>query len=340
MPRSILNFTKNYLAREEVKMKVLVTGGAGFLGSHIVDRLMKTGREVVVLDNLSTGRLENLARWLENPRFKFVEGDLLDKAATIDVVKGCTEVYHLAANPEVKTSFVNPDVHFRQNVEATFNLLEAVRKWGRVNVFVFFSSSTVYGEANKIPTPENYAPLKPISIYGASKLACESLVTGYAYNYGFKAVILRLANVVGPRARHGVIFDFIMKLRKNPKRLEILGDGTQTKSYLYVDDFLDAVFTAVSQSRGTVEVFNVGSEDWVSVKRIAEIVVEEMGLENVEFTFTGGVDGGRGWKGDVKRMLLDVAKLKQVGWRPRYSSEEAVRLATRALVGELNGEEC
>ena len=161
------------------------------------------------------------------------------------------------------------------------------------------------------------------------------MITAYAHTYGFKAVILRLANIIGPRSRHGVIYDFINKLLRNPRVLEILGDGTQTKSYLHVDDCVEAMVLASEQSEPRVEVFNIGSEDWINVKRIAEIVVEELGLQGVKFEFTGGADGGRGWPGDVKEMLLDISKIKKLGWKPRYNSEEAVRLTARALIREI-----
>jgi len=178
---------------------------------------------------------------------------------------------------------------------------------------VFASSSTVYGEARKIPTPEDYSPLEPISIYGASKLACEALISGYAHTFKIRGLILRLANIVGERSNHGVIYDFILKLKKNPKVLEILGDGSQRKSYLHVSDCIDAIlhlYERFEGDEGLYDVYNVGSEDWVLVREIADMVVECMGLESVEYSFTGGVEGGRGWPGDVKTMLLDIGKAR------------------------------
>ena len=309
---------------------VLVTGGAGFIGSHSVDALMSSGNEVVVLDNLSSGRLENIAKWLNDSNFRFVRGDMLDPHGIGEALNGCEVVFHLAANPEVKVGSVKPSVHFRQNVLATYNLLEILRKRGDVKVFVFASSSTVYGEAD-VPTRED-AVLKPISVYGASKLACEALITAYAHSYGFRALIYRLANVVGPRSKHGVIVDFIRKLREKPGELEILGDGTQRKSYLYVTDCVEAFLLGLDKAHGRVDVFNVGSEDQVDVLTIAKIVSEEMELNNVNFRVTGGVDGGRGWVGDVKNMLLDVSKIKGLGWKPRYNSAEAVRLTVKEML--------
>ncbi len=316
---------------------ILVTGGAGFIGSHLVDQLLERGERVRVLDNLSSGSLKNLERWLNSPNLDFMEGDLLDPGDVDKALRGCEAVYHMAAVPEVRLSRASPEEHFKQNIEATYNLLEAIAKGGGVKLYVFASSSTVYGDADVIPTPEDYAPLEPISVYGASKLAAEALSMAYAHTYGFRCIIYRMANIVGPRINHGVIYDFVEKLRRNPKCLEVLGDGTQSKSYLYVADCIEGMLTGVERSSGRVEIFNIGSEDRVGVSAIAHIVIEEMGLSDVEVYYTGGVDGGRGWKGDVKLMQLDVSKLKGLGWRPRMGSEEAVRLTAKWLVRHYEG---
>ncbi|MEM2995817.1 MAG: NAD-dependent epimerase/dehydratase family protein, partial [Candidatus Bathyarchaeia archaeon] len=310
-------------------------GGAGFIGSHLVDRLCESGNSVIVVDNLSSGKLENLKRWLKNQNFNFIREDLLKPKGIFNFLPECETVFHLAANPEVRVGVVDPKVHYEQNIVATFNLLEAVRRAGHIKNFVFTSSSTVYGEAEKIPTSEGYAPLKPISIYGAAKLASEALITCYAYTYGFNAVIYRLANIVGSRTQHGVIYDFIKKLTKNPKKLEILGDGTQRKSYLYIDDCIDAMLMGISHFQNKVEIYNVGSEDQANVKEIADIVCQEMGLSNVEYVYTGGVDGGRGWKGDVKVMLLSIEKIKGLGWKPKLNSHQAVRKTVKAILENI-----
>lgn len=315
--------------------KALVTGGAGFIGSHIVDALMSDGLRVTVYDNLSSGKLDNIQRNLGKDSCTFFKGDMLEGSAVPYVLKGCDVVWHLAANPEVKLSSTNPDIHYKQNILATYNLLEAIRKGGNVKILCFASTSTVYGDALQIPTIEDYSPLEPISVYGASKLACEALISAYAHTYGFNAVIYRLANVVGPRSEHGVLYDFVRKLQENPKELEILGDGAQTKSYLHVRDCVEAMQYGLDNSKKQVEVFNVGSEDQINVKAIAEIVIEEMGLKDVELKFTGGVDGGRGWIGDVKNMLLDVGKLKALGWKPEHNSENAVRSAAKDLIKKM-----
>lgn len=316
-------------------MKVLITGGLGFIGSHLVDAVMLQGLNVCILDNLSEGRLKNIREWLKDSSLTFMRGDLLDLHDVTKASRDCEVVFHLAANPEVRTSSVMPHIHFEQNVVTTYNLLEAIRKSRSNKTLVFASSSTVYGEPSKIPTPEDYAPLMPISVYGACKLACEALIIAFANTYGFKSIIYRLANIVGSGSRHGVIYDFILKLRKNPAKLEILGDGSQTKSYLHVSDCIEAMLLGLQKSRRHVEIFNVGSEDQVDVKTIAEVVTREMGIKRVKFRFTGGVDGGRGWKGDVKKMLLDINKLKSSGWQPKYTGVQAIIKATREIMNEL-----
>lgn len=312
-------------------MTVLVTGGAGFIGSHLVDSLLERGKAVRVFDNMSAGNELYLERWAGNEMFNFIKGDLTKPSEVNYILEGCDTIYHLAANPEVRSWLASPDDQFKQNVEATFNLLEDIRKNGGINLLVFTSTSTVYGEATKIPTPETYAPLKPISNYGASKLAAEAMICSYASMYGFQSVIYRMANIVGPRSGHGVIYDFIEKLRKDPLKLEVLGDGTQSKSYLYVEDCIEGMIYGAETTNEDVEILNIGSEDRVTVLEIARIVIEEMGLEGAEIELTGGVDGGRGWKGDVKLMQLDMQRLKTLGWTPKRSSAEAVRETARHL---------
>ena len=313
-------------------MTILITGGAGFIGSHLVDHLMSRGEEIRVLDNLSAGSLSNIADWSGAEGFEFVRGDLLDGGITSRALRGCDTVYHLAANPEVRSWKATPEDHFRQNIQCTYNLLEAIREDGGVKTLAFSSTSTVYGEPSEIPTPETYAPMKPISSYGASKLAAEALTCSYASMYGFKASVFRMANVVGPRTNHGVVFDFIEKLRRNKGELEVLGDGSQSKSYLYVDDCVEGLIAGTERSKELVDILNIGSEDRVNVLEIATIVTEETGFKEVEIKLTGGVDGGRGWKGDVKLMQLDTSRLRSYRWEPRYSSADAVRLTARSII--------
>lgn len=315
-------------------MRCLVTGGAGFIGSHFVDRLMNEGNHVRVVDSLSGGSTENIKAWLGNPRFELVQADLKSSGAAEKAMHGIETVFHLAANPEVRVYLAEPDAHFNENLLVTFNVLNAMRKTGAKTI-VFSSTSTVYGEPGVIPTPEGYGPLEPISVYGASKLGCEAMISAYCHTFGIRGLVLRLANIVGARSNHGVIADFVKKLKSDLNQLEILGDGSQDKSYLHVSDCVDAALLALEkfqESTSSLEVYNIGSMDKVNVKRIAQIVVEEMGLENVRFVFTGGVDGGRGWKGDVKTMLLSTEKLSRIGWAPKYASEQAVRQACRELL--------
>ncbi len=292
---------------------------------------MKEGNEVVVYDNLSSGKKEFIEQHFGNDKFKFVEADLLDFETLNREMKDIDVVYHIAANPDVRLGAHDTRVHFEQNVKATYNVLEAMRL-NQVRDLVFTSTSTVYGEAKEIPTPEDYGPLIPISLYGASKLGAEAFITSYAHTFDMQAVIYRFANIVGPRSTHGVIYDFIMKLKNNPRELEILGDGTQTKSYLYVEDCVDAIMFGYKNRKSDVEIFNIGSDDWINVRKIADIVVEEMGLENVQYKFTGGK---RGWKGDVPKMLLSIDKIKSYGWRYVHGSEDSVRLTARHLVKTL-----
>lgn len=307
-------------------MRALVTGGAGFIGSHLVERLLREEVEVLVVDNFSSGRVDNLSSVIGNPHLKVVKGDVRDRSLLEESMEGVETVFHFAANPEVRVG--DPREHFEHNILATFTLLEAMRKKD-VNEIVFASSSTVYGEAGVLPTPEDYGPLKPISVYGASKLACEAIISSYTHTYGFKGAALRYANVVGPRNNKGVVYDFVRKLLRDPTRLVVLGDGTQTKSYIWVEDAIDATIVAWKHLKEGFDAFNVGSEDAIPVSKVAEAVIEEGGLRGVRIEYTGGVMGGRGWVGDVKVMHLDIRKLKALGWKLRYRSEEAVRLAAR-----------
>jgi len=307
----------------------VVTGGAGFIGSHLVDTLVAQGNEVLVIDSLCAGRKETIARHLDSCKIRFLQKDLLGDGWQ-DAIEGADRLFHLAADPDVRQSAVNPDPTIQNNIIATYRVLEAMRRH-QVPELVFTSTSTVYGDATVIPTPENYTPLEPISVYGASKLACESLISSYCHSFGMKACNFRFANIIGSRSGHGVITDFIKKLEQNPHELEILGDGKQTKSYLEVHECVAAMLFAVGHAKGTVNTFNVGSEDWIDVKSIAEIVVEEMHLDGTKFRFTGGE---RGWIGDVPRMQLAVEKIKALRWKPQLGSKESVRIAVQAMLAE------
>ena len=311
----------------------LVTGGAGFIGSHVVDRLIQKGTEIKVLDNLSAGSLLNLSAHKNNKNFRFIKKDLSDSASTKEALKDVKTVFHIAADPEVRTGFKQPEISYRENIQNTFHLLEQVRK-SKAETLLFTSSSTVYGEPDTIPTPESYGPLIPISPYGASKLACEALISSYCHTYGIKGKIFRLANVIGTRSKHGVIWDFINKLKRNNKKLEVLGDGKQSKSYLHVNDCIECFFFCLTVNKNQLEIFNVGNEDEIDVISLAKIVCKNMNLGDIDMVTTGGVDNGRGWVGDVKKMHLDISKLKKLGWRPKLSSAEAVQLASKETLKE------
>lgn len=310
-------------------MSVLVTGGAGFIGSNLVNKLISGNEETFVIDNLSAGKIEALQNVRGNSRFHFSQTDLLHKEGLV-IPRECSTIFHLAANPEVRLDIASPEAHFNQNVVATFNLLEASRK-ADVQTVCFTSTSTIYGEASKVPTPEDYAPLEPISMYGASKLACESIIMSYSHLYGIKSIIFRLANIIGPDSTHGVIYDFVNKIRRDPTKLEVLGDGTQNKSYLHISDCVAAIDLARKKAERSVNVFNIGSQDRVPVSQIAAAVIAAMRTPGTQITYSGGVENGRGWKGDVKNMLLDVNKIMSLGWKARYNSLEAVRMTANAI---------
>ena len=318
--------------------RVIVTGGAGFIGSHLTEGLLNKSCEVTVVDDFSAGRMENIRNLKRNPSLRVVKMDLKSPRHLPEIIRKHDLIFHLAANPEVRVGETDPKVHFEENILVTFNLLEAVRKAGAKKLVVFASTSTVYGDASQIPTREDYGPSIPISTYGATKLASEALIASYVHTFDHRALILRLANVIGPRSNHGVIFDFVQKILANPEELEILGDGTQEKSYIYVADLVGAIMHLTEffqQGREKIGVYNVGSKDKITVKEIAKIVARETGHPKIRLRFTGGVDGGRGWKGDVKNMQLSIQKLLGTGWKPRYSSKQAVKLAARELAQQL-----
>ena len=312
-------------------MKILVTGGAGFIGSYIVDRLMRDNNEVTVFDNLSEGKKEFIEHHLDKDNFKFIEADLKDLDTVKAAMKGHEVVFHLGANTDIRLGIEETGLHLEEGITTTYNVLEAMRI-NKIKKIVFSSSATIYGETPVIPLPEDYGPLLPISLYGAGKLASEGLVSAFCHTFNMQAWIYRFANIVGKRMGHGVIFDFIDKVRRNPHELEILGNGKQRKPFVYVEDCIDAILFGFNHSNNGVNVFNIGCSTSTNVTRIAEMVVEEMGLKKVKFKYTGGE---RGWPGDVPQLRFNVEKLSRLGWEAKYTSDEAVRKAIRDLLGDI-----
>ncbi len=318
-------------------MRAFISGGAGFIGSHLISRL--AGRadveSIVVFDNLSSGSLEYLAPFEHDRRVRLVEADLKDADAVTAAVRGCDTVFHLAANPDIAKAVTQPDIDFWEGTYLAQNVLEAVRLNGVKRMF-YTSGSGVYGERPDTAFAETFGPCMPISTYGASKLACEALLSSYCYMFGITGRAFRFANVVGPRQTHGVGYDFVRRLRADPSELRILGDGTQTKSYIYVEDVLDAIFVVGDRVPDDVpyDIFNVATDDYISVNEIADIAVAECGLApgSVRYAHTGG---DRGWKGDVPKVLFDLHKIKALGWQSQRTSVEAMRDALRAMIGEL-----
>ena len=302
--------------------RLVVTGGAGFVGSQLVARLVEDN-EVAVVDDCSNGNAE----WVPDAA-EFVEGDLTEERVVADVITADVDgVFHFAAAKSVKTD--RPREQFEDNLRMTHNVLERMDSVG-VDHLAYTSSSTVYGEAPR-PTPEDYAPLEPISEYGAGKLAEEGLISTYAHSHDIQSWVFRFANIVGPRLRGAVVPDFIEKLRENPDELVILGDGRQEKSYMHIAECLDAMVHVVEHADDALNTYNLGTRTTTSVDRIADIVADEMGLDPA-YEHTGGE---RGWTGDVPRMRLSIEKLSALGWEPDQSSDDAIRQSVRELLTEL-----
>ena len=310
--------------------KCFITGGAGFIGSHLVDRLLDKGDLVTVYDNLSSGRREWIEHNFGRRGFQFVEADLLEPTRLVEAMRGHDLVWHLGANTDIAGGNQRRDLDLNNCTIATYNVLEALRA-NSIGRLVFASTSAVYGDSLVMPTTEGDGPYLPISLYGAAKLACETLISAYCHLFDIQAWMFRFANVVGGRMGRGVIYDFIQKLKRNPRELEILGDGEQEKPYFLVDDCLEGMFCAVGRSNGWCDVFNLGCSTTTKAQKISRIVVEEMGLEDVRFKHTGG---RRGWPGDVPQLRLDVSRMKTLGWEVKRHSDEAVRIAARRLLGK------
>ncbi|MBS3795142.1 MAG: NAD-dependent epimerase/dehydratase family protein [Candidatus Thorarchaeota archaeon] len=300
--------------------RVLVTGGAGFIGSHLVDRLLDE-YEVVVLDDLSGGDRRNIAHHADEEEFRFIEGSITTEEDVATALEGVDTVFHFAAQPDVRLSVDQPLFDFRINVVGTMNILESMRERD-INRFIFASSGgTVYGETDVFPTPES-TPFRPISNYGAAKGAVEMYLSSYAELYGINSVSMRLANIIGPRSTHGVMYDFYMKLKRDPTRLEVLGDGQQEKSYMYVSDTVDATMLLAEKMPDGYQPVNVGSGERLKVARIAELVRESAGVPEATIDYTGSE---RGWAGDVVITDIDISLLRSYGWEPEVPLEQGVR---------------
>jgi UDP-glucose 4-epimerase len=304
-------------------MNILVAGGAGFIGSHLCDALIEKGNKVIVADKLIMGK-QNIKHLEEHKSFEFYEMELADQENVdrlfsenkIDVV------YHMAANSDIQKGGKEPAIDFNDTLLTTRTLLEGMRKANVKNMF-FASTSAVYGEILDAVLDETIGGIKPISYYGGAKLASEALISSYVSMCDMNSVIFRFPNVIGPRLTHGAVFDFIRKLRKNPKELEILGNGTQCKPYIYVLDLVEAIVNLTDEFKSGEDVFNISVEsEGTTVTHIAEIVVDVLGLKNVEFKYIGG---DRGWKGDVPRFSYNISKVLATGWKPKHTSDEAVR---------------
>lgn len=309
-------------------MKVLVAGGAGFIGSHLMDALLKEGHEVICIDNLSLGTKDNIEHLMCKQQFHFYSFDLCDTEQLDRVIKekNIEYVFQLAANSDIQASADNPEVEYRNTYTSTWSVLESMRR-NDVKKLFFASTSAVYGNKTNILLDENTSGLNPISYYGAAKLGCEALISAYSYMNDMDALVFRFPNVIGPRLTHGVVHDFIAKLKKNPYKLEILGDGNQTKPYIYVHDLIYAILFFYRKITGGVALYNIGAEGSTSVTAIADIVCKEMGLQDVRYSYTGGTAG---WKGDVPRFMYCLEKVHSAGWKAVLTSDEAIQKAVRS----------
>jgi UDP-glucose 4-epimerase len=308
------------------RVRCFVTGGAGFIGSNLVDRLLSLGHEVVVYDNLSTGQERFLEKAREAPRFRLVRGDVLDAEALDRAMAGVEQVFHLAANADVRFGTDHPSRDLEQNTIGTFRVLDAMRKNG-VRKIAFSSTGSVYGEAKVFPTPEDAPFPVQTSLYGAAKLAGEGLVAAFCEGFGFQAWIFRFVSILGPRYSHGHVFDFYRSLRKDPTRLHILGNGKQRKSYLFVDDCVDAILLALERATAKVNVLNLGTDEYVEVNDSVGLITEALGVKP-ERTYSGGE---RGWIGDNPFILLDCSRMRALGWKPKLGIREGIVRTLRYL---------
>lgn len=317
---------------------VFVSGGAGFIGSHLTRRLLANAatKRVVIYDNFSSGQDWHLAPLKGDSRLQIVRGDLKNVEDVTAAMAGCDTVFHLAANPDIAKAVTQPDIDFWEGTYLAQNVIEGMRRTGAKRI-LYTSGSGVYGENANVAFSESHGPCMPISTYGASKLACEALICAYCHMFDITARAFRFANVVGPRQTHGVGYDFVRRLRSDPTQLRILGDGSQSKSYIHVEDVLEAIFTADRECTAKFDVFNVATGDYITVKEIADLATAVCGIEpgSVRYDYTGG---DRGWKGDVPVVRFDCAKIQSLGWKCRRGSAAAVSDAMASMRDELSAQ--
>ncbi len=310
--------------------KILVFGGAGFIGSHLTERLIAQGASVTVFDNLQTGRLANLEKVSKHPKFRFVEAEVRDRKIVDATVPGHDIVFHFCDDSDIRGAAEHPDSYVQQNVMGLFYVLEAMRKNG-IRTILFPSSTTVFGELANPPASESHGPMIPLNLYGGAKLAAEGLISAWAHTYEFRAVVFRFVGIIGGRMDHGVVHDFVRKLQKDPAQLEILGDGTQQRSFVLVDDCVEAMLFALGKADKNYNLVHIGNVDQISINETAAAIIEVMKLKAVKRNYTGGKVG---WKGDVTSNFIATETLNAWGWKPPHSSREAVSEAARRLAAE------
>ena len=316
--------------------RFFIVGGAGFIGSHFTDRLLAepTVKQVTIFDNFSSGKEWHIAGHLADSRFSVVRGDVKDLKRLRDSMDGHEVVIHLASNPDIARAATEPDIDFREGTALTNNVVEAMRLTATARRLLYASGSGIYGDLGEHEAREDHGPLVPVSTYGASKLAGEALISSYAYMFDMRGCAFRFGNVVGPRQTHGVGFDFVRRLRNDPSHLRILGDGSQSKSYIHVTDVVNAVLTAHEKTLAPFGAYNVATGDYITVREIADLAVECAGLApgTTRYEYTGG---DRGWKGDVPIVRLDTSRIRSLGWRCRHNCREALRASMLAMLTDL-----
>lgn len=312
-------------------MRILVTGGAGFIASNLTERLLKERHDVLSVDNFLLGKPEYIEPFRSNPKFEFKKIDLSENEEAVPVFKGVDMVFHLSSNSDIQEGTRRTDRDLNLGTMVTYNVLEAMRLNGVKNI-VFASTSAVYGVAGETPTKEDHGPLLPISLYGASKLACEALISSFCHNFGMKSWIFRFANVIGRNPTHGVVFDLINKLRNDRDAIEVLGDGRQSKPYLHVSDIVDGMLFGLLNSKDEVNFFNLACDGASTVDFIVKALLKELKMENTKIIYSGGKQG---WKGDVPQVRLSVEKMKELGWTARFTSDEAVLKGIVEIVSQI-----